>query len=119
MDIETLYPLVTEAILRAEMLAENNDPASQDAYCKVSQLEEQITKLIPASDREGVIARRGAVSAAIVARQYERAEQLVTQFTHEKDADDDLKESLKNFIVVREITINRTSFGFNNITGPV
>ncbi len=74
MNLETLYPLVTEAIRRAEVLDELGAPGAQHAYLDVSLLEERIANLLPVSDAEGAIARRGAVSAAIAAHEFRRAE---------------------------------------------
>jgi hypothetical protein len=83
MDIETLYPLVTEAIRRAEVLEEIGASGTKDAYRDVSLLEERIAILLPTSDAEGVIARRGAVTAAISSQDYRRAETLAARFAAE------------------------------------
>ncbi len=80
MNLDTLYPLVTEAIRRAEALDELGAPGAQTAYRDVSILEEKIAGLLPVSNTEGLIARRGAVRAAISARDFQRAETLASQF---------------------------------------
>ena len=85
MDLETLYPLVTEAIRRAEVFEDLHAPGARDAWRDVSRLEERITRILPASDPEGAIARRGAVRAAIAGGECERACDLVTRFKAEDD----------------------------------
>ena len=63
--IELLYPLITEAIRRAETLEDLRAPGAHSAYLDVSLLEERITEFLPACDPEGALARRGAVRAAL------------------------------------------------------
>ncbi|MGJ5221026.1 hypothetical protein ACQR16_32920, partial [Bradyrhizobium oligotrophicum] len=81
--IEALYPRVTEAIRRAESLDGLDAAAAIGAYLEVSLLEEQIALLLPPGDVEGAIARRGAVRAAISARDFARATELVSKFSQE------------------------------------
>lgn len=83
MDLETLYTLVTEAIRRAESSDDPSAPGARQAYLDVSLLEERIASLLPQSDPEGAIARRGAVSAAIAANDFRRAEELQAKFSAE------------------------------------
>ena len=85
MDLEILYPLVTEAIRRAEVFEDLHAPGARDAWRDVSRLEERITRILPASEPEGAIARRGAVRAAIAGGECERACDLVTRFKAEDD----------------------------------
>jgi hypothetical protein len=87
MDIETLYPLVTDAIRHAETMEDIDAGEANLAYRHVSLLEEKIARLLPATDEEGAIARRGAVSAAITAQDYERARHLVDRFLSEHGID--------------------------------
>jgi TIR domain len=94
MDIDTLYPLVTDAIRRAEVLDELSAPGARNAYLDVSLLEESIASLLPASDGEGQIARRGAVSAAISAREHRRAEELAIRYSSEESVNDALRRDL-------------------------
>jgi hypothetical protein len=94
MNLETLYPLVTEAIRRAEVLDELGAPGARHAYLDVSLLEERIASLLPVSDAEGAIARRGAVSAAIAAHEFQRAEELAVRFAAEAALDDSLRADL-------------------------
>lgn len=94
MDIDTLYPLVTEAIRKAEALEERSDPAACQAFSEVSRLEEQIAHVVPLSDYEGVIARRGAVRAAIKAHQSARAMDLIARFEAETGVHDELAGDL-------------------------
>jgi hypothetical protein len=94
MDIDTLYPLVTEAIRRAEALEARNEQAAREAFSEVSRLEEYIANLVPLTDYEGVIARRGAVRAAIKAHHSGRALELVARFEAEGGVDRELAGDL-------------------------
>jgi len=68
MSMDDLYERVTEAILRAEAL-EDQGPAAEmrRAYWTLSCIEEEIANATAPSGPEGVIARRGAVRAALKA----------------------------------------------------
>lgn len=94
MTAEELYPLVTEAIRRAETLEDLHAPGTAKAYLDVSLLEEKIAETLPASDPEGAVARRGAVRAALSAREYGRARELIERFIAEDDLDANLREEL-------------------------
>jgi hypothetical protein len=94
MDIETLYPLVTEAIRRAEALEDLDAPEARPAFLEVSRLEERIAGLLPPAEYEGVIARRGAVRAAINAHEFGRAQELATRYGAEDGIDDALAADL-------------------------
>ena len=94
MDIETLYPLITEAIRRAEALDESGAPGARQAHLDVSRIEEHIASILPPSDVEGAIARRGAVSAAIASHEFRMAEDLVKKFTAEYGIDDSVRAGL-------------------------
>jgi len=94
MDIKTLYALVTEAIRKSEVLEELNAPGARGAYLDVSLLEERIASLLPASDDEGAIARRGAVAAAIDAHEFGRAQELAARFSAEDGIDSALSADL-------------------------
>ena len=94
MSLEFLYPLVTEAIRRAEILEDLHAPGVHTAYLDVSLLEEKVAELLPASDPEGALARRGAVRAALAAREPGRAQQLAERFLAEADAE--LQASLRS-----------------------
>jgi DNA-binding protein HU-beta len=82
-DIDTLYPLVTEAIRRAEVLEDLNAPGARDAWRDVSRLEERIATLLSSAGMQGAIARRGAVRAAIAGAEFQRAIELADRFRHE------------------------------------
>jgi hypothetical protein len=94
MDIDTLYPLVTEAIRRPEALEDRRAPDARRAFGEVSRLEERIASLLLRSDYEGVIARRGAVRAAINAHEFDRARELAARFEGEDAIDDALAADL-------------------------
>ncbi len=94
LDIKTLYSLVTDAIRKAEALDDLKAPGVRDAYLDVSLLEERIASLLPASGEEGAIARRGAVTAAIDAHEFTRAEELAARYSAEDDIDISLNADL-------------------------
>jgi hypothetical protein len=98
MDIESLYPLVTEAIRRAEVFDEIQAPGARDAHRDVSLLEERIASLLAASTSEGAIARRGAVRAAIAAGDVHRAHDLATRFSAEGGTTDALRHELDEIV---------------------
>ena len=87
MSLDFLYPLVTEAIRRAESLEDLGAPGALAAHLDVSLLEEKIAEILPASDPEGALARRGAVRAAVAARQLARAQQLAERYLAEVGTD--------------------------------
>lgn len=95
MSVEILYPLISEAIQRAETLEDLRAPGAHAAYLDVSLLEEKIAEVLPASDPEGALARRGAVRAALAARKPDRAQQLVDRFLAETGDDDELRTELR------------------------
>ena len=99
MDIETLYPLVTEAIRKAEVYEDIGAPGAMDAHRDVSLLEERVAKLLPASKVEGAIARRGAVRAAVAAHDFDRAQMLVEQYCGEADASISLQRELREMVL--------------------
>lgn len=96
--VEQLYPLVSEAIQRAETLADLGSPTAPAASIEVSQLEERIAEHLPASDPEGAVARRGAVRAAIIGRQISRARALVERFVEDPEADEELRHDLRKLL---------------------
>src|SRR4029078_3347142 len=79
MTLDFLYPLITEAIRRAETLEDLRGPGARSAHLDVALLEEEIAEVLPASDPEGALARRGAVRAALAAREIARAQQLAAR----------------------------------------
>ncbi len=94
MSIELLYPLLSEAIRRAETLEDLAAPGTRSAYLDVSLLEERVAEVLPAFDPEGALARRGAVRAALAAREFARAQQLVERFVAEAECDAALRAEL-------------------------
>lgn len=113
---EFLYPLVTEAIRRAEILEDLRAPGMYTAYSEVSLLEEKIAELLPASDPEGALARRGAVRAALAARERDRARQLAERFLAETDVDAGLQAGLRSLF---EETEHSTALRFPRVVATV
>jgi DNA-binding protein HU-beta len=109
LDLKTLYSLVTEAIRKSEVLAELNAPGARAAYLDVSLLEERIASLLPASDDEGAIARRGAVAAATDAHEFTRAQQLVARFLAEDGVDSSLRANLTDLQAEASAMADRVS----------
>lgn len=95
MDLEILYPLITEAIRRAETLEDLRAPGVHAAYLDVSLLEEKVAEVLPACDPEGALARRGAVRAALAARELTRARELSDRFLTEAGTDAKLRTELR------------------------
>ena len=83
MDIDILNTLVTSAIWRAEQLDELGLETSSSAWKEVSELEEELARIMPAKEPEGRIARRGAVHAALKAEDHVRAQDLVQRYAAE------------------------------------
>jgi len=87
MAIDELNTRVSDAILRAERLEDAGDAvATRTAYFDVSILEEEIADLLPATDREGQIARWGAVNAAMRAELFFRARDLAERYASQPGA---------------------------------
>jgi len=97
METNGLNMLVTEAIWRAEEL-EALGIQSELAWKEVSSLEEKLAKLHPASEPEGQIARRGAVSGALEASDYARAQALADGYLAEENAPESLKTALREIL---------------------
>ena len=97
MSVETLYPMVSAAIQRAEDLEDRGAPGSKEAFLDVSRLEEQIAETLPASDPEGALARRGAVRAALSAHDPARARQLIDRYLADTECDQQLRSDLLGF----------------------
>jgi hypothetical protein len=129
-DLETLYPLVSEAIRRAELLQDLDAPGASAAFLEVSIFEEQIAVLLPPSVSEGAIARRGAIRAAIMASEFGRARALAERFGSEAEPSSAiatelaglLKEVKKAEEAARPITTTRfpkasRKYGIANIEG--
>ena len=101
MSVELLYPLLTEAVRRTETLEDLGAPGTRSAYLDVSLLEERVAEVLPASDPEGALARRGAVRAALAAREVARAQQLAERFIAEAECDAELRAELRRLRALR------------------
>ena len=77
--LDDLNTRVTAAIFHAEATTFGS-PEYQIAYRQVSDLEGQIARVTAATDFEGVVARRGAVWAAVRAGDWLLASQLAEEF---------------------------------------
>lgn len=93
MNVDELYVRVSEAIQHANRLDDLGAQGAASAHLVVSKLEEQITALLPASDPEGALARRGAVRAAVAAGDWDRARRLTARFLSQ-DVDPRLRAQL-------------------------
>jgi len=83
--IDRLYERVTSAIFIAEDAEGRGDlVGARKAYLEVSFLEEDIGSRLDASDAEGAIARRGAITAALSADLPERALDIVHGYLKEE-----------------------------------
>lgn len=98
MSTDLLNTLVTGAIWRAEQLEEHGVGSAPLAWAEVSSLEEELAKAIPVTQPEGRIARRGAVRAALKARDFDRARSLTERFLAEKDVTRTLRSALRQML---------------------
>jgi len=98
MSLDILYPLITEAIRRAEVLDDLRAPGARRAYLDLSCLEEKVAELLPASNPEGALARRGAVRAALTAGDFTRAQHLVKRYLAEGEIDSELRFTLRRLL---------------------
>lgn len=98
MSTDLLNTLVTSAIWRAEQLEQQGVGSVPLAWAEVSSLEEELAKALPASQPEGRIARRGAVRAALKARDFARAQALAERYLAEKDVPRTLRASLRQLL---------------------
>ena len=97
METDTLNTLVSGAIWRAEQL-EARGIGALPAWAEVSSLEEELAKALPLTEPEGRIARRGAVRAALKARDYARAYSLAGSYFAEEAAPKSLKAALRDML---------------------
>jgi hypothetical protein len=97
--LDELNQRVSEAIFRAEHEPEGT-PEAEKAFREVSRLEEQIAQVMPVDDLQGAIARIGAVSAALRAGDWLRAERLADAYMTGAPAD--LVEQLREFAAEAE-----------------
>jgi hypothetical protein len=93
-NIDVLHTLVTSAIWRAEQLDEQAF-SSLLAWTEVSLIEEELANAFPVVQPEGRIARRGAVRAALKARDHARAQTLAERYLTEKEAPESLRATLR------------------------
>lgn len=110
MTLEKLYPLISEAIQRAEALEDAQSAEARLAYQEVSILEEQVAGLLAAAETEGLLARRGAVRAAILAQDIDRATQLLSEYEAES------REAFESMTDLVEMRDNQASIGVKEPT---
>ena len=95
-EIDQLYGRVATAILQAEKAdAAGSKAHAAAAHLLVSFLEEDIAYLIPATDPEGEIARRGVITAAISAGQFVRAAEMAKTYVSDPSVSPALKGQLE------------------------
>ena len=80
--IEDLNGRVTSAIFNAERL-NPSDSGYKLAWTSVSETESQLAELIPISEIEGLIARRGAITASITSGDMSRSNSLLIKYLSE------------------------------------
>jgi hypothetical protein len=95
---DTLNSLVTGAIWRAEQLEAHRIGSSSQAWAEVSLLEEELARVLPVSESEGRIARRGAVRAALKAGDYARAYALTEGYASEDPPSGSLQAALNKIL---------------------
>jgi hypothetical protein len=98
MSIDSLHSLVTSAIWRAEQLDEHGVSSAPLAWAEVSALEEELAAALPVSQSEGRIARRGAVRAALKARDYVRAQTLIQRYLADEEAPQALRAAFREML---------------------
>lgn len=74
---------VTGAIEFVDRLTDKTSPGARQVYAKISRIEDEIAQLVPASEVEGAIARRGAVRAAMDAGDERRAIGLAVTYARD------------------------------------
>jgi hypothetical protein len=97
-ETDILNILVTDAIWRAEELESRDTRAASQAWMEVSSVEEELAKVLPASEPQGRIARRGAVRAALKAGDQTRAHSLADSYFAEEAAPESLKAALREIL---------------------
>jgi hypothetical protein len=98
MHADALHTLVSSAIWRAEQLDEQGLETACSAWIEVSKWEEELAKIIPAKEAEGRIARRGAVRAALKAKEPARARELADRYAAEKGVPRALRTELRGML---------------------
>jgi hypothetical protein len=96
--MDSLHTLVTAAIWRAEQLEELGVSSAPRAWEEVSSLEEELAAILPVAQPEGRIARRGAVRAALKARDHARAEALAERYLAEEQAPKSLETAIRQIL---------------------
>jgi hypothetical protein len=102
MTLDELFTLVTDAILRADALADLRAPGAATAYLDVSRVEEEIAARVPASHPDGALARDGAVRAATTAGDFGRARELADRYLAEPDVDAELTAAIATLVTVEQ-----------------
>ena len=98
MSVDLLHTLVSSAIWRAEQLDDSGLETARSAWSEVSRWEEELAKIIPAKEVEGRIARRGAVRAALKAKDPARAQELVERYLAEDGIPKSLRTELRQML---------------------
>ena len=81
---DELDVLVSIAIRRAEILSETGSPAANEAWREVMIYERRLAELTPANEIPGSVARLGAVTAALAARDHQEASRLASRYCAEE-----------------------------------
>jgi len=97
-NVDVLHTLVSGAIWRAEQLEEHQVGSASLAWGEVSSLEEELATVLSVSLPEGRIARRGAVRAALKARDYARAHSLAERYAADEGAPESLRAAFSSML---------------------
>lgn len=95
--LDMLYMLVTSTIYIAQHGPKGTEK-EQRAWRVTSKIEEEIAFIIPITDAEGRIARRGAVLAALASGNRERAQRLSKKYRNETTTDSRFRHELEILI---------------------
>lgn len=101
---DTLDSLVSIAILRAQFLDNEMDPAAPQAWREVMHYERDLATLCPASSLAGGIARAGAISAALAAKEEHEAYQLKTLYFADADLPQERRARIQQLLATHEQT---------------
>lgn len=120
MDLNELYGRVSEAISEAESLdALGRKREAARAHMRASRLEEEIARLLPASDPEGALARQGAVAAALGAGDPSRAAERARVYLAEAGLSERFRAEIETLVRAAEADLCTLQRGREPAVVPV